>query len=228
MVTRLRRMQLAAVYVFLVAFFCSGAAHAQIKSLPMDVMGAAGGDLSPGRWVRYSLVNLTNGAAILIKIAALERVKSKKAQWFEISMTSRARQLVFRALLQGTPGAAKQVLKAIVQPPGQVPFYLPQTVAAKQLPKAKAARSKGKLLGKVTLRTPAGRFSCRRYQRHSGPRRELVWVSSQLKGFSMVQYQSATIRVQLIGHGKGATTEIRGRPIKLDGRLLKGAFGGPK
>jgi hypothetical protein len=179
----------------------------------------SGKPVPAGTWVRYSFYR-PGKRVVLLRLAALERVGN--AQWFEVSLVQRrGKTMVFKTLVEGGVGKPKRVLKAIVRPPGQLPLLLPPKLAKAQLPKLDT-KGPGTLLGKGTLKVPAGRFAAAHYRRKRGGKIEDIWLSKAVAGFPLLRYRAAGVRVELIAHGKGARSEIVREPVKLDPRLLRG------
>ncbi len=187
----------------------------------------------PGTWVTYYLVSRATGQGAKLYMAALER--KGEAQWWELAVTNERRQTVtYRLLLRGTPDDPGEVLEAIVQPEGQIPLRVPQQMALAQLPPVRPAprgRDRGAdaprlSKGSETVKVAAGSFTARRLTRvHQGKRTE-EWHSAQVPGWSLVKMISPDLVLELVAQGTKARSRIRGEPVKLDPKMLRGGMPG--
>ena len=179
--------------------------------------------LEPGRWVRYAMVDRRTRKAVLIRLAALSREQG--GQWFEITLADPQHgKMVFRSLVEvrnGQPGG--RVLQAIVQPPLQRPLQLPAEMARKQMPPLSGSLPKAaKPVGRSRITVPAGRFSVRHVRhRDKAGRVQEAWISDTLRGWPLVKYRDRRMMLELVGHGKDARSELRGKPIRLDPKVLR-------
>jgi hypothetical protein len=196
-------------------------AQPQIPTLPVR-----SGVIPPGTWVQYSLISRVTGQAALIRLAVLQ--KEGAGQWFEIAVTNERRQtLRTRTLVEGTLLAPKRVLKAIVQPPGQQPFILPDRLAVKQVPMFRSSSDgNAKLVSRGKIKVAAGTFVAARYRGVDAKKRVIEsWVSDQIAGWPLVKLQTSDLIVELAAWGKNARSQIEGTPLKLDEKMLRGLPG---
>ncbi|MCA9665623.1 MAG: hypothetical protein KC503_08540 [Myxococcales bacterium] len=209
-------------------------ASAQLRGPGLPALAVASKKLVPGLWVRYAIVNTGASQAMLVYIAALER--KGDAQWFEMSITGgQRRTLLMRTLVKGLGGkdpSKVKVVEAIVQPPGQRPLRLPSEAANKQRPPVQAASnlSRGhgaKVTRNVRVQVAGGAFTTTHFRRRVGGHEEQTWMSAALGAWPLVKYQLGTLSIELVAHGKSASTRIQGEPVKLDKRLLKQLGGAP-
>lgn len=178
--------------------------------------------LKPGAWVKYSIYTPGTGQAILTRITALER--EGKGQWLEIAITNRRRQtLVMRTLISGSLARPGGVLKAMIQPPGHQPLLLPARLAKRQIPTLSTKPAPGaKLVGTERIKVVAGTFKARRFRRRGpGGVTSDVWFSQEVPGWPMIKARSPKLVLELVAHGTSGRSQVRGKPGKLDEKLLK-------
>lgn len=187
----------------------------------------AEGAAKPGTWVRYSVYNRRSRQVSSMRIAALER--EGKGQWVEISVTDHNRRtLVFKTLLSGSMARPKGVIRTIVQPPGHQPVEVPTDQARLKLPRmTHRPDPDAKRVGSGKVKVAAGTFTATHYRKRSkkGEVTEL-WSSTEVPTWPMVKAVTPAVVLELAGYGKGARSQIRGKPGKLDPKLLK-QLGGP-
>jgi hypothetical protein len=180
----------------------------------------------PGAWVQYSVVP-SKGLPMLLRLAALEREGS--ASWVEVGITDAMRRtLTLRLLLEGSLASPKRVLRAVVQPHGQQPFYLPDGLAAQQLPPFRAGAGPGaQRAGRVRVTVPAGSFTAEHVRSREKGKLVEAWFSAQVAGWPMVKLKTPDLLLELVAHGEKATSQIRGKPAKMSDELWRGLGGGP-
>jgi hypothetical protein len=201
-------------------------AHGQSPP-PLPGLPAVGDSMRPGTWVQYVVARPRTGQVMLVRLAALER--ERDGQWFEFDFTdSRRHTLSVKVLIEGKLQAPRRVARAIVQAHGQQPLELPARAAARQLPDFRQDPSKdSKLtkLGQARITVAAGAFTTQRYRLKDKGRTVEMWACSKVAGWPLVKLVSKDVQLELAAHGQGATSLVRGKPTKLDDRLLGG--GGP-
>jgi hypothetical protein len=190
---------------------------------PLPGLPAQSEPFRPGTWVQYLITRLPAGQPMLVRLLALERESG--GQWFELNFTDSARRkLSIKVLVQGSLQAPKRVLRAIVQPEGQQALELPEKQAARRLPAFR--REPGKegavKLGKAQVKVAAGTFAAERFRAKEKSGEVEMWTSAQVAGWPLVKLRSASVLVELTAHGKSGSSEIRGKPAKLDDRWLGG------
>ncbi len=178
--------------------------------------------LKPGAWVKYSIYTPSTGQAILTRITALEH--DGKGQWLEIAITNRRRQtLVLRTLVAGSLARPGALLKTMIQPPGHQPLLLPARLAKRQVPRLSAKPPPGgKLVGTELVKVSAGTFKARHFRRRGpGGVTSDVWFSQQVPGWPMIKARSPRLVLELVAHGTSGRSQVKGKPGKLDEKLLK-------
>ena len=209
---------------FVVVLLLASPAQGQHPAHLLPDLRTAKGAIKPGTWVQYTIFQRANREVNAVRIAALERVAGK-GQWFEIAITDQAqRTLVLKTLVAGTLSAPRGVLKTIIQPPGHQPVELPAgKQGAVKLPRmAPGPDPSARLMGTGKVKVAAGTFTCSRYRKVDKKGRvSQVWSSTDVPGWPMVKAESPDALIELSGFGKGATSKIRGKPGKLDPKLLE-------
>lgn len=177
--------------------------------------------LKPGIWVKYTLYLKQSRRVLRVRMAALERERG--GQWFEIALTDPSRRtMVFKSLVEGTLAKPKRILRCIVQPPGQKALLLPESMAQKQLPAFSAGPGPAaRLVGQQQVKVAAGTFKARKYRREHKGVVTWAWFSAKVPGWPMVKVESPQLIMELVSHGTSARTQIKGKPAKLDQRMLK-------
>jgi hypothetical protein len=216
-----RRGNCAASVLLLVALSGEPAAAppAAAARRPLPTLVAAK-ELAAGVWVQYSIVPRA-GQPIAVRLLALEREAG--AQWFEIGLTDgQRRTLLLKLLVEGGLIAPKRVRRAIVQPPGQQPFYLPDRLARRELPAFRESAGPGaRLVGRERVKVPAGSFQAERYRSvEKGGKTVDAWLAREVAGWPMVKLAGPDLLLELVAHGTKGSTQVRGRPAKIDERLL--------
>jgi hypothetical protein len=79
-------------------------------------------------------------------------------------------------------------------------------------------RGESEDLGKESVTTPAGTFSCEHYRAKDGS--SDTWVSSQVPVFGMVKTQSKSSSMVLIKVTSGAHDKIVGTPVPFNPQLM--------
>lgn len=211
-------------FAVVVALLLPAAGYGQHPAQLLPTLQTDQGAIKPGTWVQYTIFQRATQEVNAVRIAALERV-SGKGQWFEIAITDQAkRTLVLKTLVAGTLSAPKGVLRTIIQPPGHQPIELPAGKRdAVKLPRmATGPDPKARLVGTGKVKVAAGTFVAGRYRTVDKKGRvSQVWSSKDVPGWPMVRAESPDAMIELAGFGKGATSQIRGKPGKLDPRLLE-------
>lgn len=205
--------------VFLLLWAPARAQMSPARVLPPFATAKNG--IKSGTWVKYSMLVRRTGQFVQVYLAVLER--EGKGQWMEVILTDQKRRsIIFKTLIQGRLSAPKKVLKAIVQVQGQLPLLLPESIAVQQLPKFQPGPGSGaKLIKREKVKVAAGTFSARKYRKiHQGKQTEM-WNSSQVPGWPMVKLSNSEMVLELAAYGQGARSKVRGKPGKLDKKLLE-------
>lgn len=175
--------------------------------------------LKPGRWVKYSILQVRAGRAAIVRLTALE--KEGKGQWVEIAVTINRRTLVIKTLFKGSPGTGQPV-KTIIQPAGHQPLLLPAQHAKRQVPKLAQKRDpRAVLVSKGKVKVAAGTFVAERYRITEKGKKSEFWLSHKVPGWPMIKVVSDQLVMELAAFGKDGRSQIKGKPGKLDERLLR-------
>lgn len=225
-----RRSRLAAALLTLLGLALPFRGPAQVRGTARPLAWlpplAAAAVPRPGAWVQYSVVP-SKGLPFLLRLAALERERA--GSWVEVGITDAMRRtLTLKLLLEGSLATPKRVLRAIVQPHGQQPFYLPDALAAQQLPPFRDGAGPGaKRAGRVRVTVPAGSFTAEHFRSREKGKLVEAWFSAQVAGWPMVKLRTPDLLFELVAHGEKGTSQIRGKPAKMSDELWKGLGGVP-
>ena len=130
-------------------------------------------------------------STIEFTVVGKETVNGKDAYWLEWSTPSgKMGEMVMKVLI--APDSSNGVTtRSIMQIGGRNPMEMPsQTSRMGSQPSPKLdIRSSSTDLGKESVTTPAGTFSCEHYRANDGSGD--TWVSSQVPPFGMVKTQGA-------------------------------------
>lgn len=178
------------------------------------------GELVPGTWVEYALRQRRSGRAVLVRLSALER--ERDAQWIEIGFTGSRRRggLVFKVLVRGLSDKTVRVVRAIVQPAGQAPLLIPRDLLRGKLPRFERGPGRAGFVGREKVRVAAGVFTAAHYRHRRDGVTQEAWISSAVKGWPLVKVRTTRSVLELVDHGRSASSQIHGRPIKINRRLL--------
>jgi hypothetical protein len=170
---------------------------------------------APGIWVEYSLLMSQNGQHFTLRLAALDQ--EGEGQWFEQVLTD-SHQLAFvtKVFLRSVKGEAPRPTKIIIQPPGQQPLLLPQTVMpSAAVPLQRSARLPAKPLAQPIIHLQAGTFATKLYREIEGGKVTQLWFSAKLPGWSLVKLQSPGFTLELAAYGAEARSQIHGEPVEV-------------
>ncbi len=182
--------------------------------------------LRPGAWVQYSIVP-QKGQPFVLRLAALEREEG--AQWVELGITDGMRRtLLLKLLIEGPLVAPKRVRRAIVQPHGQQPFYLPEKLAAAQVPAFReGAGASARRVARVRVTVPAGSFLAEHFRSREKGRNVEAWFSTEIAGWPLLKLSTPELLLELVAHGDKGTSQVRGKPAKISEELWRGLGGQP-
>lgn len=163
-----------------------------------------------------------DGAKTTIEFAVVgkETVDGKDGYWMEwTTTTGRMGEMVMKTLIvpDSAGGAAPRV---IMQMAGGPPMEMPTQsgrMGSQASPKTDI-RGESEDLGKESVTTPAGTFSCEHYRAKDGS--SDTWVSSQVPVFGMVKTQSKSSSMVLIKVTSGAHDKIVGTPVPFNPQLM--------
>ncbi len=183
----------------------------------------ASGELKPGTWVQYQMLMRKSRTIVKVKLSAL--AVEDEGQWFEIALTDPMRRtLIFRTLVQGKLSKPKAIKKVIVQPPGQRPLELPPTMLKNPLPTFRSGRAvagKGAKGKRETVKVAAGSFKAVRYRTENDGQVSEAWISKTIKGWPLVKVSTPLVLMELAGHGEKGKSDVKGKPVKMDEKLVK-------
>lgn len=175
------------------------------------------GPTKVGSWAEFSVRDLLTKTRMRLHWAFVGR-ESAGGSWWEMTFR-KARQptLCIKMLYRGKSASADHLLRVILQMGQNAPLELPlkQGQRVMDLYLRKGASSSFEDLGAVRLTTPAGTFLTRhhRWKDHQGQVVE-EWSSPQAAIWGLVRFRGQRFEMELIGHGEGATSRIRGTPTK--------------
>jgi hypothetical protein len=108
-----------------------------------------------------------------------------------------------------------QTFKAVIQLPGHPPMELPDEMMQSQQPfHFNDVRAASANLGRESVTTPAGTFSCEHYRAKDGSSE--FWVSKQVAPIGLVKSQQKGQTVTLVKLVKDAKDKIVGTPQPFD------------
>lgn len=174
-----------------------------------------------GSGAQYESTN-SEGAKSTIEftIVGKETVNGKDAYWLEWATTSgKMGEMVMKMLI--TPDSSNGVTtRTIMQMGGRNPMEMPaQTSRMGSQPSPKLdIRASSTDLGKESVTTPAGTFSCEHYRANDGSGD--TWVSSQVPPFGMVKSQGKSSSMLLTKLITGAKTKIVGTPVPFNPQMM--------
>ena len=146
-----------------------------------------------------------------------ESVNGKDGYWMESMMENgKMGEMIFKILI--VPGAPDASPRVIMQMGKGAPMEMPQqgrmgTAAKPNLD----VRNGGQDLGKESVTTPAGTFSCEHYRSKDGGD---VWVSSSVPPFGMVKSSNNGSSMVLTKVITGAKDKITGTPVPFNPQMM--------
>ncbi len=129
--------------------------------------------------------------------------------WVETRMTA-PEEVVTKALI--LPGA---IQRTIVKASGQPAMELPAMTAGQGIPETDL-KDATELVGKESVSTPAGTFSCDHYQVREAGGTTDVWVAPQVSPYGLVKVSGPGTQMILSRLITGARTRITETPQKLE------------
>ncbi|HKV04727.1 MAG TPA: hypothetical protein VJO53_06430 [Candidatus Acidoferrales bacterium] len=174
-----------------------------------------------GAGARYDL-NSPDGAKTTLEytVVGKEIVNGKEGYWLEWTTTgARTGEIVMKVLV--VPGAANgAVSRTIMQMAGRPPMELPaqmSRMSSQQAPKTDI-RGDSDDLGKESVTTPAGAFSCEHLRAKDGSGE--TWVSDKVSPFGVVKHQGNDSLMVLTQVITGAKDKIVGTPVPMNPSLM--------
>jgi hypothetical protein len=171
-----------------------------------------------GSGAQYESTN-SDGTKTTIEfsVVAKEAVNGKDGYWLEWATTSgRMGEIVMKTLI--VPGATDAPSRIIMQMGKGAPTEMPQQGRMANAPKPNLdVREGGQNLGKESVTTPAGTFSCDHYRSKDGGD---TWVSSQAPPFGMVKSQNNGSTMVLTKLITGAHDRIVGTPVPFNPQMM--------
>jgi hypothetical protein len=188
--------------------------------LPAE-MGSCCGGFHVGSWVEYSVFRIATRQLWHLHFAAVGREGS--AWWIEMTMSEARRgEATVRMLMEeGEGGREDRVRRLIIQPEGQIPLELPVSEASAQLPQLDAGSGPAVFVGAEQLRLRPGTFATRHYRRGEGDAAHHIWLSEEVALWGLARYHSPTVRLTLVGQGRGAASRVTGEPVPFDPASLR-------
>jgi hypothetical protein len=159
-------------------------------------------------------------STIEFTVVGKETVNGKDAYWLEWSTPSgKMGEMVMKVLI--SPDSSNGVTtRSIMQIGGRNPMEMPsQTSRMGSQPSPKLdIRSSSTDLGKESVTTPAGTFSCEHYRANDGTGD--TWVSTQVPPFGMVKSKGPTSSMLLTKLITGAHTKTVGTPVPFNPQMM--------
>ncbi len=174
------------------------------------------GPVVVGSWAEYSIHDTQARRRLRLHMALVK--KRGHYYWWEMTFRmARLPVLRMRLKVRGKAVRADRVKRVIVQSGTQRPLILPLK-KGQQLMNLYIRRKPGthtRDLGIAQITTPAGRFAARHlvWTDTQGHRAD-EWSSKAATLWGLVRYRGPRFRMELIGQGKGARSQIRGVPAK--------------
>jgi len=131
------------------------------------------------------------------------------AYWLEMRMSS-PQEMIMKTLV-----AAGQVKRTIVKSGREPAMELPGMSAGQSVPETDIEKS-AKRIGKESVTTPAGTFSCDHYQTQGSGSAADVWVTPQVSPYGLVKMTGSGTTMILSKLVSGAKSRITETPQKFD------------
>ncbi len=131
------------------------------------------------------------------------------AYWLEMRMTM-PEEMIMKTLV--APGEVK---RTIIKSGREPAMELPGMSMGQSVPETDIDKS-AKLIGKESVTTPAGTFSCDHYQTQGSGSVADVWVAPQVSPYGLVKMTSPGTTMVLSKLVSGAKTRITETPQKLE------------
>ncbi len=198
-------------------------ASAQMRNAPPPLKGLWHPIVGSGAVYESVRANGTIKNTMEFDVLSKESAGGKDAIWIEVSTTTEelgkgdaiAKELVAfdDSLMQ------MQVFKFIMQIPGRPPMEMPQAMNRMQPIQYSDVRSTTQDLGKESITTPGGTFSCEHYRGKSDPGD--AWISDTVAPFGLVKYQDKDQTVTLIKAVTDVKDKITGTPQPFNPMLMQ-------
>ena len=169
-----------------------------------------------GGWAEYAVSNRRTGQVFRWKMALVGQPTQTTQWWEHVLRWGRLKTLIIKVLVRNPSSRHAKVIKAIWKPGGHQALLLPLRKGAKlmdiylPIPHGKAT-----LAGKGPVTVAAGRFQTDHYiVRDRLGRKTHFWVNSKIPIFGLVKLDSPSLRLELLGSGHSAITQIHEKPGK--------------
>ena len=217
----MKTFKIAMVGMFCLAILVS-AASAQMgmgmrPSMPQGIFNP-----TVGAGAQYESTN-ADGSKTTIEFAVVgkETVNGKDGYWLEWTTTSgRMGEMVMKTLIVpgSTDGASSRMIMQMAgRPPMEMSSQMMGHMGNQPSPKTDI-RAESENVGKESVTTPAGTFSCDHYRAKDGSTD--TWVSSQVPVLGMVKTQSKSSSMVLIKVTSGAHDKIVGTPVPFNPQMM--------
>lgn len=150
-------------------------------------------------------------------VVGKEKVQGNDALWVEFTIGAEQIGVMVVKELVSFDAAKTQMraFKAVIQLPGHPPMELPDEMMQSQQPfQFSDVRAESVDLGKESVTTPAGIFSCEHYRAKDGLSE--LWVSKQVVPIGLVKSQQKGQTVTLVKLVRDAKDKITGTPQPFD------------
>jgi hypothetical protein len=209
----------AACFCCLAAFTTTVTAQMGMGMRPSMPMGIFTPTVGSGAQYESTAADGTK-STIEFAVVGKEAVNGADAYWLEWSTTSgKMGEMVMKTLIAPESGSGAPT-RMIMQMGGRNPMEMPAQMShmGNQPAPKLDIRSSSTDLGKESVTTPAGTFSCEHYRANDGSGD--AWVSSQAPPFGMVKSQSKSSSMVLTKLVTDAHTKIVGTPVPFNPQLM--------
>jgi hypothetical protein len=160
----------------------------------------------------YDMKSDTTSGDVEISLVGKEDVGGKPGYWIQMGVMSPEGQMYLKQLMV-VDGKNATISRLIMQPPQGGPMEMPTTMFGAGNPSGDV-RDQGKLVGKESLTTPAGTFSCDHYRANNGTWD--VWIAPNVPPWGLVKSKDAAGEMTVKRTMTGVLDRIKGTPQKLE------------
>jgi len=197
-------------------------------SVAQNLPGVCGelSDVTVGQFAEYRITVPQMGGPLDMRLAIVgaEDVGGTSFQWHEIKMDTPQGLMIMQMLVPGFPYEPSDVVKMIMKGAGQPAMEMPASMMAMMQRQGannfaadivKSCETAEKV-GDESITVPAGSFNTEHY-RTTTPEAAEAWISAAVP-FGIVKMNGPEgVSMELLSHGRDATSSITGTPQKLPG-----------
>jgi len=173
-----------------------------------------------GSWSEYQATYNSNPYTVRYAVVGQENRGGKNLQWVEMRMVGTTATSIYQMLVPGTIAEVNQVQEIVIksgaQPAMKMGGEMMKMVRA-QMEKQSffGELCKGvTLVGKEKITVPGGSYETQHFK--STEHASDSWLSAEVP-FSVVKSSGKNFQVELVKHGKGATSSITEKPQEMKG-----------